>query len=204
MFLVGVDRDGTIIEDVDYLGRRDNWIYQIEFTEEVFTGLWRLTSKKDFKVVVITNQAGIARGFFDCKRVEEINQTLDRKLKEEGVVLDGWYYCPFVTKGYAYDKKIPLDSPWIKESYLRKPGIRMLEKFAKDFGIRLCDFEGIYVVGDKTSDIRTGLNAKGKGIWFRGNEYEFKKEYKRYYKDRVFIAKNWEEVSDIIIKDSMK
>ena len=123
--LVGIDRDGTIIKDDGYFGKKDNWKEQIEIYHGFTEGL-KLLKRHGLKVIVASNQAGIARRYFNCQRVEEINKEIDRRLKAGGAILDGWYYCPFVGKDYAVEKGISSTSPGVNETNMRKPGIRML------------------------------------------------------------------------------
>lgn len=114
--LVGIDRDGTINEDRGYFGKEDDWKEQLIIYPHVIEVLTALKSDPRFKIVVASNQAGVARGYFDVTRVEEINREIAGRLGLKGAVLDGWYSCYFIDKKYAREKGISLDSPWVKET----------------------------------------------------------------------------------------
>ena len=68
--LVALDRDGTLHKDVGYLGKHKDWKYEVEIYHDVPEAIRRLNKMK-IPVVVISNQAGVARGFFACDRVVE-------------------------------------------------------------------------------------------------------------------------------------
>jgi len=203
-YLIGLDRDGTINKDVGYLGRDKNWRDQIILLDGVAEGIKLLKSDSRFKVIVATNQAGVARGFFDLTRVEEVNREIDKRLRVEGAILDKWYYCPFVTEKYAIEKNIPAGNVWVKNTSMRKPGIGMLEQAAKDLGTRLEDFTDIYYIGDKASDVQTGLNAGGRGILIYNEENE--KEYDKVseiqsspeYLGRAYAMSNLKRAAELI------
>ena len=202
--LVGVDRDGTIIADRGYLGRSESWRDEIQFLDGAISGLRRLKGL-GFKVPVISNQAGVARGYFNIERVEEIHEHLDTLLKQKGVNLDGFYYCPSVDKDYAQKKGIPLDSQWVEETEMRKPGIGMLKTAARRLCIPFNYLMGhIYFIGDKVSDVETGLNANGIGIFLRNgkNEEEFAKlqmsKSAELRKQQVYAVANLKEAADIV------
>jgi len=204
--LVGIDRDGTIIKDDGYFGKKENWKEQIKIYHEFIEGL-KLLKRHGLKIIVASNQAGIARGFFDCNRVEEINQEIDIRLKANGAVVDRWYFCPFVGKEYAIKKNIPLTNPWVNETNLRKPGIGMLRQACYDLELNL-DNSQIYFVGDDLTDVQTGLNANGKGIFLltgHGKRGENKvKKMKKDYPGRIFIAGNFLSAVKTVLDDILK
>lgn len=201
--LIGLDRDGTIIEDMEYLGKEDNWREQITLCKGAVEGLKKLRSDSKVKLVVATNQAGVARGFFPVKRVKEVDKIITKILKEQGVEFDGWYFCPYVGKDYAMDKGVSLDSSWIKEG-MRKPAIDMLKQASKDIGIKLEKFKAVYYVGDKPSDVQTGINAGGKGILItdgKGSRYKETKGIESEHPGKVFFAGSILEAADAILSD---
>ena len=161
MKLVGLDRDGTIIKDQYYLGSTEDYMNKIELYP-VSEGI-KLLNKSGAKVVVISNQSGIAREYFDCNLVEEIDGEIFNQLKQEGAIIDGWYSCPHVDFKYAKKAKIELPGEWVVENpKCRKPNIGMLEEACDDLGLKLDDIEA-YVIGDKQIDVQTAKNAGGKG-----------------------------------------
>lgn len=162
--LIGLDRDGTMTKDPGYFGRDPNWREQVQFLPGVIEGLKVLKQLPSTRVVVCSNQAGIARRFFDTERVVEINKHINGLLENQGVGIDDWYFCPYVDKDYAYEKNIPEHSPWVRDTDLRKPGAGMLRQAAENIGMKLENFDAIFVVGDKASDVQAGLNANGYGV----------------------------------------
>lgn len=160
--LVLLDKDGTIIRDKHYLGRFDDWKKNIEIYPPASRGI-RLIKENDFRVAVISNQAGVARGYLNCERVKEIDREIDRRLKKEGARIDSWYFCPYVDFEYAKRKGIELPNRYVVENpRCRKPNIGMAEDACNDVGWRLNE-TNIYVIGDKQSDVETAINVGGKG-----------------------------------------
>ena len=130
---VVLDRDGTIIQERHYLSEPG----QVELIPGVAKGLRQL-EEMGLGLVVITNQSGIGRGYFDRARLELIHQRLGQLLEAEGVYMDGIYFCPH----------IPED-----DCLCRKPKTGLLELAAKELNF---DPRDCLVVGDKASDIKMG------------------------------------------------
>lgn len=128
-----LDRDGTIIRECHYLSDPD----QVELLPNTIAGL-KLLSENGFGLVVVTNQSGVGRGYYDLERLAAIHQRLEALLEREGVRLDGIYFCPHT----------PAD-----ECACRKPRPGMLMKAMADLHISLSDS---YMVGDKLCDIEAG------------------------------------------------
>ncbi|MBI3398708.1 MAG: D-glycero-beta-D-manno-heptose 1,7-bisphosphate 7-phosphatase [Deltaproteobacteria bacterium] len=173
---VFLDRDGTINEDTGYIDAPKRLV----IIDGVFSSIKKLNSK-GFKVVVITNQSGVARGYFSREAVDAVNRRLEETLKKEGAYLDGIYYCPHH----------PDD-----DCECRKPKTGMLEKAKKDLHV---DLEQSYVVGDKVSDVEIAYKIGGKGILVRtgmGNDEEKKLIHKPSY-----IADDLKGAVEWIIKD---
>lgn len=133
---VVLDRDGTLIEERDYLSRPDQ-VVLIPGAGAALRELQRL----GFGLVVITNQSGLARGFFDAEQLRRIHMRLEHLLAEEGVRLDGFYVCPHK----------PDD-----DCACRKPKLGLLHKAASELGFHLQDS---IVIGDKPCDIDMGRFA---------------------------------------------
>ncbi len=173
---VFLDRDGTINEDTGYIDSPERLV----IIDGVFSAIKRLNSK-GFKVVVITNQSGVARGYFSKEAADAVNKRLEDVLKKNGAHLDGIYYCPHH----------PDDN-----CECRKPKTGMLEKAKKDLHI---DFEKSYVVGDKVSDVEIARKIGGKGILVltgAGKDEEGKLLHKPSY-----IANDLKDAVEWIIKD---
>jgi D-glycero-D-manno-heptose 1,7-bisphosphate phosphatase len=138
--VVFLDRDGTICEEVGYLDSVDQMKLIPRSGEAV-----ALLNRKGFKVVVITNQAGVARGFFPEAILEDLHAQMIRLLKAEGAEVDGIYYCPHH----------PTDGspPYLRECNCRKPATGLLEKAAADLNL---DLSSAFMIGDHFSDVECG------------------------------------------------
>jgi D-glycero-D-manno-heptose 1,7-bisphosphate phosphatase len=136
---VFLDRDGTICEDSNYLSRVED-LRVFPFAAEAI----RRLNENDFLTVLITNQSGIARGFFDEKTLSEIHEKLIADLAEHGAKLDAINFCPHNADNNCL---------------CRKPKIGMIEQAVQDFSI---DLETSWMIGDKMIDMETGFNAKTK------------------------------------------
>ena len=145
---VFLDRDGTINEEVEYLSD----LKKFKLLPKVAPAI-KLLNEHGFKVIVITNQAGVARGYFGEDKVKEIHQEMKRQLRGKDAHLDGIYYCPHhPTEGVGKYKK---------NCWCRKPNPGMLEKAAQDFDL---DLSKSYVIGDQLTDIKLGDNAGCKTV----------------------------------------
>src|SRR3989339_631641 len=87
--VVFLDRDGTINEEVGYVNHLDRFILLPRVGEAI-----RLLNQHNFRAVVLTNQSGVARGYFPESLIHQVHEKLKNLLKEEGACLDGIYYCP--------------------------------------------------------------------------------------------------------------
>ena len=136
---VFLDRDGTICEETNYLSRAAN-LRLFPFAARAI----KLLSDSGFLVILITNQSGIARGFFDEKTLREIHAKLQTELAADDAALDAIYFCPHQ----------PTD-----DCACRKPKTGMICQAAKDFSI---DLQSSWTIGDKAIDVETGFNAETK------------------------------------------
>ena len=138
-----LDRDGTINKEVNYLYRKDDF----EFIPNAPKAI-KLFHEIGYRVIVITNQAGVARGFYREKDVEILHSYIDYLLDREGTFIDAYYYCPHHPEGTV-----------VEYSYIcscRKPEIGMIEEALKDYDI---DLPNSIFIGDKEIDIETGKCA---------------------------------------------
>lgn len=137
---VFLDRDGTINEERAYLSS----MAQFRFIDGAARAV-RLLKESGLKVVVVTNQAGVARGHFSEETVGHIHCTMERMLRAQGAHIDAVYYCPHhPTEGVGLYRI---------ECNCRKPKPGMLERAARELGI---DLSKSWVVGDKISDLEAG------------------------------------------------
>ena len=86
---VFLDRDGTINVEKEYLYR----VEQFEFTPGAIEAI-RLLNQAGYLVIVVTNQSGVARGYYAEADVEQLHCHIDNVLKDQGARVDAWYYCP--------------------------------------------------------------------------------------------------------------
>lgn len=131
-----MDRDGVMNRDVPYCSCPEDF----EMLPGVKEGIL-LLNKSGFKVIVVTNQSGIARGYFTEKVLAEIHHKMRCDLAEHGAHIDAIYYCP-----HHPDDKCAC----------RKPGIDMLLEAASHLNI---DLNESCVIGDSTADIEMGRKA---------------------------------------------
>jgi len=121
---------------------------------------------KNYKVVVVTNQSGIARGFFTIKHVKKVHTYIQKKLKENKAKIDKFYFCPFHKDGIIKKYK--------KNSSLRKPNIGMFRLAQKRWNI---DKKKSFMIGDQKTDMKFAKRAKIKGYLFnQKNLYKFIKK----------------------------
>jgi len=151
---VFLDRDGTIIEDIGYLAECSG----IKFLPKVVEAI-KLLNGNGFKVIIVTNQAGVARGYFTEETVKAINQYIQESLARQGALIDMIYYCPHHVEGIIEEYR--------KECYCRKPNPGMIEEAIREFGI---DCGSSFVIGDKISDIEAGYRAGCKTILLAGKD----------------------------------
>jgi D,D-heptose 1,7-bisphosphate phosphatase len=140
---VFLDRDNTLIEDPGYLSDPDA-VKLIPGVELALKGL----SQAGYKLIVVTNQSGIARGLITEEQLDTIHAELRRQLAEGGAHLDAIFYCPFHPEGTVVE--------FAKESELRKPRPGMLLKAAAQMDI---DLSASWLVGDSPRDIEAGQRA---------------------------------------------
>jgi D-glycero-D-manno-heptose 1,7-bisphosphate phosphatase len=134
--VVVLDRDGTIVVDRHYLSDPA----ALEFEPEAEVGLKKM-SDMGFRLVVITNQSGIARGFFSLSRLDEIHKKMRQMLQSIGAPLAGIYFCP-----HGPDDTCDC----------RKPNLGLMRQASQELGF---DMSEAIVIGDKDSDVEFGRRA---------------------------------------------
>ena len=131
-----LDRDGTLLEDPGYLADPGG----IVFLPGVIPSLKKL-QEKGYLLLVVTNQSGVGRGYFDEETGIAVNIRMAEILRDHGVRLTGIYYCRHHPD---------------RGCRCRKPGTLMAERAASDFGI---DPESSWMVGDAAKDVLMGIRA---------------------------------------------
>ncbi|HEY1187157.1 MAG TPA: HAD family hydrolase [Gemmata sp.] len=148
---VFLDRDGTLIEEVNYLSHPD----QVRLIPGAAEAVRRLNDL-GVLVVVVTNQSGVARGYFPESRVVEVHERLIALLAERGAVVDAFYFCPHHPKEGIGVYRVTCGC--------RKPKPGMLLAAARDLGI---DLAGSWMIGDKPCDAEAGLAAGCRALLVR-------------------------------------
>lgn len=182
---VFLDRDGTVNEEVGYL--KD--LSRLRLIAGAGAAIKRLNNA-GYKVILVTNQSGVARGYFPESMVHEAHARLTNMLREEGAVLDGIYYCPHhPTAGNA---------KYTMACDCRKPGTGLIDVAAKDFDI---DIKRSFMIGDKWSDVelaqRAGVHAILVMTGFALDDPGNKRPY--HVLDPDYTASNISEAVDWII-----
>ncbi len=175
-----LDRDNTIIEDPGYINNPDQ-VKLLEGAPEVLSSLKAL----GYKLVVVSNQSGVARGIVTEETLGQIHKRLEQLLAENGVSLDRIYYCPYHIDGVI--PKYRKDSDW------RKPNPGMLLAASRDMDI---DLKESWMVGDTPGDIEAGARVGCRTIMLAGRTHEQKLQPGAPAPD--YKAVNLKEVVNII------
>jgi D-glycero-D-manno-heptose 1,7-bisphosphate phosphatase len=110
--------------------------------------LFRSLQNSGYKFIIITNQAGIAKGLFSEKEYLAFKEEMYRRLKEQGILIDAEYFCPHHVNGVIEKYKLDCNC--------RKPKTGMFEQASKDLGLTLAQ---CWMIGDNLSDMLAGKNA---------------------------------------------
>ena len=148
---VFLDRDGTIIEDIGHLDRVDRVSLYPWSIDAI-----RALNRSGFRVVLVTNQSGIARGFLTEAIVEEVHRHLASVIAEGDAHIDAYYYCPHHPEGSV--------QPYAQHCACRKPGRALVDRAVEAFGI---DPSRSFVIGDKWLDVELARTIGGRGILVR-------------------------------------
>lgn len=138
--VVFTDRDGTLIKEIGYISDPAK-VELLPYTAEAI----KLLRSIEFKIIVVTNQSGVGRGYFSLNDLENVNNRFIELLKQEGTWIDKLYFCPHTLTDNCN---------------CRKPKTGMIEQAKKEYDI---DFANSYMVGDSAEDMelgrRTGLKT---------------------------------------------
>ncbi len=141
---VFLDRDGTIIEQMGYINHFSR-IKIFPFAVEAI----RLFRQANFKIIVVTNQAGVAKGYLSESYLNEMHERMLSQFETMGAKIDRLYYCPHHPKEGKGEYK--------KDCNCRKPKTGMIDKAVKEFDI---DLKRSIVIGDRDSDIEMAHRAQ--------------------------------------------
>ena len=146
------DRDGTLNVDVHYLHEPEKFIWVEGAIEAI-----RWANAHGYLVIVVTNQSGIARGYYDEAAVYRLHDWMNMELAKCGTHIDAFYYCPHHTEG-----SVPA---YTKQCGCRKPAPGMLLKAIAEHDI---DPAASFLFGDAESDVAAAENAGVQGVRYTG------------------------------------
>jgi D,D-heptose 1,7-bisphosphate phosphatase len=139
--VIFLDRDGTITEEKDFIYK----IEEIKFIPGSKEAL-KILQGLGYKLVIVSNQSGIARGIMTVEQVEKVNDFILKELERDGVKIEGIYYCPHHPD---------------ENCNCRKPKTGLIKRALQDHHLKL---KNSWTIGDKLSDVLLGKNIKGKSI----------------------------------------
>ena len=144
---VFIDRDGTINEQLGYINHLSRFVIFPGVPEAV-----RLLNKNNFLAIIISNQSGVAQGYYPIDMVYETHDLLKTSLEEKGAKIDGIFFCPHHPRGVVPE--------YTCACRCRKPETGLVDQALKSFDI---DMSRSYVVGDRYIEIELAhqLNLKG-------------------------------------------
>ncbi len=145
---VFLDRDGTINEQMGYI----NHISRFILLPGAATAI-RCLNEQNIPVVVVTNQSGLARGYFPPSLLDEVHAKMERELEAEGAHVDGLYICPHHPEAK--------EEQFRKACDCRKPRTGLLEQAAEELGL---DLNRSFMVGDRWSDLKCGVQVGATSI----------------------------------------
>lgn len=170
-----LDRDGTINVEKNYLYKKEEFEFEFNSDKAIKT-----FNDLGYKVIVISNQAGIARGYYTESDLLDLHKYIDHRLKSIEAQIDGCYYCPHHPK-YGIGK-------YLAKCRCRKPGTLLYEKAIKEFNI---DVTKSFVIGDKITDLIPGKEMNMKTILVGtgyGSQEKEKKSVFDYYCSNLYEA----------------
>ena len=138
-----LDRDGVINVDHGYVHHPD----EFDFMDGIFE-LCREAIELNYLIIVITNQAGIGRGYYTEQQFHDLTSWMSQEFTAQGIRIHQVYFCPYHAQHGIGEYK--------KESLFRKPGPKMILKAANEHHINLAES---ILVGDKVTDIQAGITA---------------------------------------------
>ncbi len=138
-----LDRDGVINVDTGYTHRAEDLAFTPTAVEAI-----RLLNDADYRVLVVTNQSGVARGLYSIAEIEAFHAHMDRMLGQAGARIDAYYYCPYHPDGTVAEYAVEHED--------RKPGAGMIRRAMHDWNVQA---EGSFLIGDRQSDADSAAAA---------------------------------------------
>jgi D,D-heptose 1,7-bisphosphate phosphatase len=179
-----LDKDGTLIPDIPY--NVDPKL--ITLADGVIEGL-ELLKAEGYIFVVISNQAGVARGYFKIDELEKVKLKLDLLFDAAGLHIEKYYFCPHHPLGIVTE--------YTQKCDCRKPAAGMILRAAEDIGI---DLPASWMVGDILNDVEAGNRAGCRTVLLNnGNETEW---ITGAFRTPAFIAGNFLDAAKIICSNS--
>ena len=145
---VFIDRDGTVNEQMGYINHISRFVL-LPGAEEAI----KVLNSHRYLVIVVSNQSGVARGYFPIELVDEVHAHMRVLLGKEGAFVDGIFFCPHYPRGVVPEYSIECDC--------RKPRTGLIERACDAFDV---DMANSYVIGDRYSDIELALKLNLEGI----------------------------------------
>jgi D-glycero-D-manno-heptose 1,7-bisphosphate phosphatase len=187
---VFIDRDGTLTEEVGYINHPSR-LRLYPWSAQAIKAL----NQNDLRTIVVTNQAGIARGYFTEDLVTQVHEKLRAEMSREGARIDAIYYCP-------HHPSVG-EAPYRQDCNCRKPKPGMLHRAVQDLGV---DLSRSFVIGDRYGDVELAHNAGVRSIFVLSGyglgEYEYQRQNWRVQPD--WIAQNLLEATEIIFREVAK
>jgi D,D-heptose 1,7-bisphosphate phosphatase len=146
------DRDGTLNVDVHYLHEPEKFIWVEGAIDAI-----RWANEHGYLVIVVTNQSGIARGYYDEAAVHRLHNWMNAELRKHGAHIDAFYYCPHHIEG-----NLPA---YAKSCDCRKPAPGMILRAIAEHDV---DPAASWVFGDAESDVAAAENAGVRGVRYAG------------------------------------
>jgi histidinol-phosphate phosphatase family protein len=204
--LLCLDRDGTIIYDDKYhLGSQKNWKKLIKFRPGVINGLKKLNKKfSKAKIYLISNQSGVAIKEFPLltsNKAKSVCRYIVKLMNQRGVKVERCFICPHTTPSYVKSHpQFTFEKKKICKCKCAKPDIGLVEQSLKDAKWKK-EYTDIYAIGDRMSDVKTGINVGGFGILFpfvnRPGEV---RKVRKLKSKKKYIAKNFNDAVEFLVK----
>ena len=182
--VIFLDRDGTINVEKDYIYKSEDLVFEEGSIEALKT-----FKNLGYILIVVSNQSGIARGYFTEADLNIFNNNMNEILKKNGVEITEFYCCPHHPDGIGKYKKV---------CECRKPNNKMIEDAIEKYNI---DRAKSYMIGDKISDIGAGLKSNLKTVLVKTG-YGLK-DMEKIDKNETLICENLKDFSEILKREKL-